>query len=310
MRIGTIVSLGASAALGLGALVVARVWLPAHSARTSAAATTQGVPVVVAASPIAYGTKLEAKNLAVAILPADAAPVGAFASVDQVMKQDAGGAPVALTAISQKEPVLAAKLSGAGVKPTLAALIGPGMRAYTIGVTETAGVGGHALPGDRVDVVLTRDNSTTPTMDGGHGAHLVSDVVIQNVRLLGVDMNADPTATKLPVAPHTATLEVSVQDAERLAVAAQAGTLSLALRRTGAAEIEAIRPMLTSDLGPTGPAAGPMERPAASLTRVRRRAVVRPRASVPPPRAASVIVVHGEKTENVSVPVAAFGAGV
>jgi pilus assembly protein CpaB len=305
MRIGTIVSLGASAALGLGALVVARVWLPNHPARTQGqAAATAGVPVVVASSPIAYGAKLEAKNLTVAMLPAEAAPLGAFATVDQVMKLDGGAAPVSLVSISQKEPVLAAKLSP-GSRPSLATMIAPGMRAYTIGVTETAGVGGHALPGDRVDVVLTRDNSATPTLDGGHSAHLAADVVIQNVKLLGMDLNEDQTSGK-PAVAHTATLEVSVQDAERLAVATQAGTLTLALRRTGGSEIEAVRPMLTSDLGPAGPAAaGPRSM---SLTPVRRR-VARPPAA-PIQSGVSVIVVHGEKSESVSVPVAAFGAGV
>ncbi len=51
MRVGTIVSLGASAALGLGALVVARMWLPSHAASAAVhpAPVVQGVPVVLAA---------------------------------------------------------------------------------------------------------------------------------------------------------------------------------------------------------------------------------------------------------------------
>ncbi len=130
-------------------------------------------------------------------------------------------------------------------------MIGDGMRAFTIGVTEVAGGGGHILPGDRVDVVLTRDMSAQPNMDGGHGGKLVSDLVMQNVRVLGMDLNIDPASTH-PTVAHTATLEVSVEDAERLSLAAQAGTLSLALRRTGAAEIKPVRPMLSADLGAGG----------------------------------------------------------
>ena len=96
MRVATIVSLGASAALGLGALFVARVWLPSQAAAAiRPAAVAPGVPVVVAATPIAYGAKVDARQLTVVRMPADAAPQGAFASVDQVLKQDAGG-PVAL----------------------------------------------------------------------------------------------------------------------------------------------------------------------------------------------------------------------
>ena len=159
MRVATIASLAVSAVLGLGALLVARAWLPNPQARTAAlrAPPVQGVPVVLAAGPIAYGSKLQAKDLTVVQLPRDAAPVGAYTNVAQVLKVDSGGAPVALTAMSPREPVLPEKLSGAGARPTLAAQISDGMRAYTIGVTDVAGGGGHVLPGDHVDVVLTRN---------------------------------------------------------------------------------------------------------------------------------------------------------
>ena len=297
MRGGAIISLVASAALGLGALFVARIWLPQQNAKaspTAAPVVTAGVPVVLAASAIPYGVKLEAKQLALVRMPADAVPPGAFTSVDQVMKQDAGGAPVALTAISEREPILPSKLSGPGARPTMSALIGEGMRAYTIGVTEVAGGGGHVLPGDRVDVVVTREISAATPMDGGHGK-LVSEVVIQNVRVLGMDLNIDPNSTH-PTVARTASLEVGVEDAERLALAAQAGTLSLALRRTGAAEIKAVRPMLTADLGPGAAAqAGPARRSSS-----RRGA---------PARAAggTVVVTLGAERKSVSVPIGSFG---
>lgn len=296
MRIGVIASLGASAALGVGALVVAKLWLPNANAgpAKAQAAVEAGVPVVVAAGAIPYGTKLEAKQLRLISLPASAAPQGAYHSIAQVMAQDSGGAPVALTAMSAKEPVLAAKLSGSGARPTLAAQIGPGMRAYTIGVSEVAGGGGHILPGDRVDVVLTRDISSQLAPDLVRGQRMVTDVVLQNVRVLGMDLNADPNSTQAAVA-HTTTLEVDMLDAGKLALAAQTGTLSLALRRTGSAEIEAVRPVLTSDLGRSvnvGPA-----------VRVARAVPARRRA---PASAAggggSIVVVHGETASTIKVP--------
>jgi pilus assembly protein CpaB len=293
MRIGTIVSLGASAALGLGALVVARVFLPTqggHAAQAAAAqAVVAGTPVVLAAQPIAYGQKLEARQLVVARLPADAVPPGAFTSIDQVMKQDAGGAPVALTPMTAKEPVLAAKLSGPGARPTLAALISEGMRGYTIGVSDVAGGGGHVLPGDRVDVVLTRDLSHGGLMEGVRGGRLVSEVVLQNVRVLGMDLNVDP-ATAKPAIAHTATLEVTVEDAERLALAAQAGNLSLALRRAGSAEVQPVRPLAASDLTP------------AFSAPARRAAPARRPAARPASPGASMIIVQGDKRSSVAVP--------
>lgn len=235
MRLATILSLGASALLGVGALVVARVWLPGADGDKAEVKT---VPVVAAAKDIAYGTKIDPKLLTILRLPADAVPLGAYASIDQVVKLD-GGSPVALMPISAREALLPAKLSGAATRASLAALISPGMRAYTIKVNETAGVGGHALPGDHVDVLLAREPK-----DGGP---VTVDVVLQNVRLLGMNLNADPTSTD-KATPKTTTLEVTVEDAGRLSVASKVGTLSLALRRVGSAEVETVGPINISDL--------------------------------------------------------------
>src|SRR5665213_229340 len=100
MRVATIASLAASAVLGLGALLVARAWLPNPQPKAGARpVAVQGVPVVLAAGPIAYGAKLQAKDLVVMQLPPAAAPVGAYANVAQVLKVDSGGAPVALVAM-------------------------------------------------------------------------------------------------------------------------------------------------------------------------------------------------------------------
>src|SRR5204862_7547639 len=103
------------------------------------------------------GTKVMVLNI-----PANAVPDGAFTTVAAVLKQDNGGAPVTLTPIAAREALLPAKLSGPGARSSIAAEIADGMRAYTIKVSDVTGVGGHALPGDRVDVVLMRDTSPDP----------------------------------------------------------------------------------------------------------------------------------------------------
>ena len=254
MRVTTIVSLGASAVLGIGALFAAKFWLP-DSEKDK---VVQTAPVVVAASPIEFGTKLDEKNLAIVQLPVEAAPAGSYRTIKEVIAMD-GGAPVALTAIAPREAILPAKLSGAGARASVAAMITPGMRAYTIQVGDVNGGGGHVLPGDRVDVLLAR------AVAGGEDQNLESDVVLQNVRILGINLNADQTSTT-KANPKTATLEVTVEDAARLSIASQVGTLSLALRRTGAAEVEPVRAVRVSDLRPYGspPSFRPMARPAAA----------------------------------------------
>jgi pilus assembly protein CpaB len=254
MRVVTIVSLGACAVFGLGALVVAKTMLPnAAAAKVAAvAAPPPGVPVVVAKTALKYGDRLDATKVVILKLPTDAVPEGAFATVAQVLAQDNGGAPVALTPIAAREPLLPAKLSGPGARASVAAEIGDGFRAYTIKVSDVTGVGGHALPGDRVDVMLLRD--ITPK---GDTRTWVSQVVIQNLRVLGVDLNADPVANR-PATPSTATLEVSVADAQKLSVAADLGSLSLALRKSGATEIAQTAPVRTTTFlggvpAPSGP---------------------------------------------------------
>ena len=311
MRTGTVVSLGASAVLGLGALVVARLWLPqsaTHLPQFKAPEIAAGtVPVVVATAAIPYGAKLDASKLTVVHVPPGAVPQGAFTTPAQILSQQ-GGAPVALTAIAAHEPLLPSKLSGAGARPIVSAGITEGMRAYTIGVTDTAGVGGHVLPGDRVDVIVTRQPPIPKAIKDlcDDCKQERADVVLQNVRVLGMDLNVDPTTTT-SVVSHTATLEVSVQDAQRLAVATQIGTMSLALRRVGQADVAPTRTVEIADLQSNGPraAGGVGDRP-------RLIAVSRRHGSPAFPvviHTRSVIVVHGDAATSVQVPAERYGAG-
>ncbi len=300
MRTGTIISLGASAVLGVGALLVAKVWLP-HATQSNqpskvAAPAEATVPVVVANGNIPYGGKLDASHLTLAHLPQGAAPQGAYTSIEQVTSQN-GGVPVAVVAISAREPILPTKVSGAGAKPTLSAMITEGMRAYTIGISDTSGGGGHILPSDRVDVVLTRDVPIPAQVreECGGCKRYVTNVVIQNVRILGMDLNADPSSTQ-PIVAHTATLEVSVQDAQRLSLAAQAGSLSLALRRTGQGEVDQVRPVGVRDLGPLD---GPPLPQSTGLRAVRHTAPAKPAAAA---ARHSLIVVNGDARSSVDVP--------
>ena len=116
MRLGTIISIVASAVLAIGALLIARLWLPNHASHTAQAQTAnqvENVPVVVAAVPIPWGAKLDGHYLKVAKIPPEDRPQGAYANVGQILNQD-GGPPVALQAMATQEPVLVSKLTGPG----------------------------------------------------------------------------------------------------------------------------------------------------------------------------------------------------
>lgn len=312
MRVATIASLGASALLGVGALFVAKVWLPnsAPGASRAAAADMTAValtPVVAASGAVPFGQKLEAKNLTLIRMPAGSVPEGAYSSIDQVIGLD-GGAPVTLTALVNHEPILPTKVSGPGAKPSVAATISPGMRAYTIKVDDVAGGGGHVLPGDHVDVVLVQELSDKSAVEGAATAKLyISTLVIQNVRVLGMDLVADPASTeKFP--PKTATLEVSVLDAGKLAAAGEAGILSLSLRRSGATDVADVRPMTLPEMLRSDRWAGASP---ASLPPPRRTA---PRRAAPSttatatPNSRGLVVTQGGKRETVSVPSERLGS--
>jgi pilus assembly protein CpaB len=105
------------------------------------------------------------------------------------------------------------------------------MKALTIRVNDVDGVAGFVLPGDHVDVVLTRQIEKGVAMN---------DVVLQNTRVLAVDQIADQKADK-PSVVKAVTLEVDVTSAQKLALSASVGTLSLVLRKAGETDPDSTR---------------------------------------------------------------------
>lgn len=297
MRVATIVSLGASALLGIGALAVAKIWLPQTAGgpgkAVAAVSPANLTPVVAAAKDIPFGVKLTAKDLTIIQLPKDAVPEGAYTTIEEVTALD-GGAPVSLARITAREPLLPAKLSGGGVKANVAATLAPGMRAYTIKVDDVTGGGGHVTPGDRVDVLVAMEPPAGAyKAEGAQTKVVVSGPVLQNIRVLGMDLVADPANVDKFV-PKTATLEVSMEDAAKLAVAADLGTLSLALRRTGEVSIEPAGPIKRLDFGGGGGELAP--RPAAAPKRRK------PAGPKPVSSESTLTVVQGSERTTVQVP--------
>src|SRR5207247_2597579 len=140
--------------------------------------------------------------------------------------------------IEENEPILGSKITGPGQRATLSAMLRDGMKAVTIRVNDVEGVAGFVLPGDRVDVALTRQNDK---------AGATSDVVLQNARVLAIDQVADERSDK-PSVVKAVTLEVDTPAAQKLSLAASIGTLSLMLRKAGEANPEFTRRVTTNDL--------------------------------------------------------------
>lgn len=129
------------------------------------------------------------------------------------------------------EPIVARKIVRAGDSGYMAAYLEPGMRAMAIRVTVETAAGGFILPGDRADVLLTREVKVPSTgTNGGETSKFVAATVMQNVKVLAIDQNTRAAENEQAVVGATATLEVSGRDAEVLALAKSEGELSLVLR--------------------------------------------------------------------------------
>lgn len=139
-------------------------------------------------------------------------------------KQPFMGAVVRLP-IQAGEPITFRKVVRAGESGYLAVLLAPGQRAASIPVTVDTGAGGFILPGDRVDVILTRRLET-----GKPNALFLSRSILRNMKVLAIDQTTQTDKDAAAVIGATATLEVNSDEAETLAAAKAAGTLSLALR--------------------------------------------------------------------------------
>lgn len=124
------------------------------------------------------------------------------------------------------EPIVARKIVRAGDSGYMAAYLEPGMRAMAIRVTVETAAGGFILPGDRADVLLTREVKTP----GGDAAKFVTATVMQNVKVLAIDQSTRAAEDALAVVGATATLEINGRDAELLSQAKSEGDLSLVLR--------------------------------------------------------------------------------
>lgn len=131
------------------------------------------------------------------------------------------------------EPIVARKIVRAGDSGYMAAYLEPGMRAMAIRVTVETAAGGFILPGDRADVLLTREvklPAGAAGSGGGEAGKFATATVMQNVKVLAIDQNTRAAEDAQAVVGATATLEVSGRDAELLAQAKSEGDLSLVLR--------------------------------------------------------------------------------
>ena len=241
-----------------------------------AAARIPTTRVVVATVEIPVATPLKAEWLSTVSWPSVARPDGSFENVTALVGK------VARVPVSRGEAVLASKLATAGDRGGLATLLPKDMRAAAVRVDDVVGVAGFLHPGDSVDVISTMK----PREDGP----FTSKIVLQDVKVLAVGKDLEFQGKEADKAqPATvATLMVTVEESERLALAALKGQLLLTLRGVGDEDEFATTGAVPLTLFAMNAPEPPRPAPVKVVERPRRRERPKrpaPVAATPPPAA-------------------------
>lgn len=144
-------------------------------------------------------------------------------------------------ALGKGEPVVRTALVSETKGNFVAGSLQPGMRAVAIEVKAASMVGGFISPGDRVDVILTYKASFAPEDDDPMVKNMVeqnidrmaSEIILQNLKVLAVDQAIRPPEDNKVKVGKTVTLEMTAEQAEKIALAGRMGELVLALRGIG-----------------------------------------------------------------------------
>jgi pilus assembly protein CpaB len=123
----------------------------------------------------------------------------------------------------------------------LAAVLRPGTRAISIGADATTGAAGLIWPGDQVDVILTQEFQAS---DAPLARRVVGETILADVHVIAVDqqITQGPGATEAPAGrlARTVSLEVTPEQAEKIAVARNLGRIDVTVRAMDQAPEDAL----------------------------------------------------------------------
>jgi len=263
-------------ALALGTLVSYAVYTTLR--RTVASVRESNTQVVVAATDLQVGTKLEDKDLREIKLPGSDLPPGFYQH-----KSDVLGRGIILP-IAKGEYLLPNKLAAENAGAGLPSLIPPGMRAVSVRVNEVVSVAGFVVPGTRVDVLLT--GNPTGTQDP------MTATVLENVEVLAAGQKLQRSPEGQPQMVPVITLLVSPDDAQKLTMASQNGRIQLTLRNPLDTTEENLAVLRDSSLYKNGAPVRDAQPP-----RIRSKRLIP--AKIPPPTSFYVVeIIKGDKRDS------------
>ena len=290
MRGNNLIILSVAIVLGIVAALLARNWLASHARSNQAAIGT----IVVATKPLAFGSQLTADNTGEIPWSTAALPEGAFATKEALLKD---GRRMTLALIAKNEPILRGKITAANQPATLSSMLAPGKRAVTVRVDDVRGVAGFIQPGDLVDVVLIRTMAESRSNDS------YSEVILQSAKVLAIDQITGER-TEQPTIAKAVTLEVGVEEAQKILLATNIGRLSLILRQPAEAVADSVHRVTERDLDNRPAAAKMPVQPAPVPVVATPPPVPQPAPAKPAVRdTAQITVWHGMKSQEYDRPI-------
>jgi pilus assembly protein CpaB len=230
MKLARVAVLGVAAGAGLLAAILA-INMSRHPAAEApeqvAQTSVDTIDVLVAADDITIGTTLSGDMVKWEEWPKSGASAKFITKdSDPEAVKNINGA-LARTTFYSGEPIVDAKLirSDSGY---MSAILPQGKRAVATRIAADTSAGGFILPNDRVDVIMTRqDSDAAQGVAGGY----ITETILNNVRVLAIDQTIEEKDGEKVVVGQTATLELTPQQAEILTVAQQmSDRLTLSLR--------------------------------------------------------------------------------
>jgi pilus assembly protein CpaB len=270
--------IGVSVLIGGAAVVMAASWV-------SQQASVASSKVVVAATDIQLGNRINPEMLKLADWPSGSIPPGASHDPKALDTR------VLKTSVLRGEPVLESKLAPLGTKGGLSAVVAEGKRAMTVRVNDVIGVAGFALPGNYVDILVSTE---TDKARGGTEDKKISKIVLEHILVLAVAQEAGRDETK-PKVVSAVTLELTPEETEKLDLARSIGQLSLVLRnQVDQTPVDTEGAMKISLLKRIQPE--PEVKPGKAPVKAKKRVIRQVR---PAPEKEKVLVIKGVKESSV-----------
>lgn len=184
------------------------------------------VEVLIVSRDVRIGETLKPGDVRWHLWPADAISPSFVTRGSRPQALDEVTGKVTRTRLTEGEPFTQSKvldLQGGGL---MSGIVREGMRAISLPISDVTGAGGFILPGDYVDILLTR--SFTINMvheETGVVTRQISenrtDTIMKHVRILAIDQALGDGVRQPSVVGATATIEVTPDQAELMSLARQ-----------------------------------------------------------------------------------------